>query len=300
MRHLWILGLGLVAGPWCAVAEKLPLAIYTTADGLAHNHINRIKTDSHGFLWFCTDGGLSRFDGRRFFNLTTEDGLPHPDVTDIVEAPDGTFWLSTDGGISKFKLVTPGTLAKPKIETIHSEEHPEEHYDAVEFDRLGRLWAGGRKGLYQVEFTPTGNRVKFIGPPIPKAAPAIPRILADRRSGIWIATFGGAVYRSDDGRYVPIPPSPLDRFRPAQSLHQDRAGRMWIGYRTGGLCRLQAAPQPGPGKVDSVWASPKASAWTSVPSSKRRMAASGLGPRRACLKWMAMRKRSSRIARSTG
>ena len=49
---------GLVA----ATAEQLPIKTYTTADGLARDQINRIVQDSHGFLWFCTAEGLSRFD----------------------------------------------------------------------------------------------------------------------------------------------------------------------------------------------------------------------------------------------
>src|ERR1019366_5474049 len=43
-------------------AAKLPLKIYTAADGLAHNSVNRIVRDSRGYLWLCTSEGLSRFD----------------------------------------------------------------------------------------------------------------------------------------------------------------------------------------------------------------------------------------------
>ena len=83
-------------------AEQLPIKAYTTAEGLAHNHINRIRQDSRGYLWFCTDGGLSRFDGYRFTNYTTEDGLPHPWVNDLLEARDGAYWIATDGGVCRF------------------------------------------------------------------------------------------------------------------------------------------------------------------------------------------------------
>jgi len=42
----------LAAGP-TARTERLPIRTYTTADGLAHNIVNRIVKDSRGFLWFC-------------------------------------------------------------------------------------------------------------------------------------------------------------------------------------------------------------------------------------------------------
>lgn len=218
-------------------AELLPIRSFTTLDGLAHNHINRIKTDSHGFLWFCTDAGLSRFDGKTFFNLTTADGLPHPDVNDIVEDREGTFWLATDGGISRFRPQSPATREKPKIETFRPEERPDEHFDAVEFDLAGRLWAGGQTGLYLVDRS-QGVRVTPRKEGMPSAA--IPRILASRRGGLWIATRAGALYRGDDGRITRVRPSPhgqkpFDTY--AESLLEDRSGRLWIGYRTGGFCR---------------------------------------------------------------
>ena len=75
-------------------AEKLPVKTYTTADGLGRDQINRIVQDSHGFLWFCTAEGLSRFDGYRFTNYTTINGLANNAVTDLLEAHDGTYLIA--------------------------------------------------------------------------------------------------------------------------------------------------------------------------------------------------------------
>ena len=74
-RLLWLTAL-ICASCLDVRAERLPIKIYTTADGLAHNDVKRIVKDSRGFLWFCTAGGLSRFDGYAFTNFSTEQGLP--------------------------------------------------------------------------------------------------------------------------------------------------------------------------------------------------------------------------------
>jgi len=74
-----------------ALAEKLPIKVYTVSDGLAHNKVNRIVLDSRGFLWFCTGDGLSRFDGYAFANFGVDQGLAHPNVTDFLETREGTF-----------------------------------------------------------------------------------------------------------------------------------------------------------------------------------------------------------------
>src|SRR5262245_56529006 len=75
----------LLASPGLGLAEHLPIKNYTTAEGLAYNDINRIVRDSRGFMWFCTTGGLSRFDGYSFTNYGSDQGLPHREATDLLE-----------------------------------------------------------------------------------------------------------------------------------------------------------------------------------------------------------------------
>jgi ligand-binding sensor domain-containing protein len=50
------------------LGQRLPVRIYTTADGLWSSAISYLMCDSHGFIWLCTRDGLSRFDGYRFVN----------------------------------------------------------------------------------------------------------------------------------------------------------------------------------------------------------------------------------------
>jgi hypothetical protein len=108
VRSRWIgaqvgwLALLLLAGVPNAGAERLPIGIYTTTDGLAHNAVNRIVRDSRGFLWFCTDEGLSRFDGYAFSNFGTDQGLPHASVNDFLETRNGEYWLATGAGLVRF------------------------------------------------------------------------------------------------------------------------------------------------------------------------------------------------------
>ena len=54
---------------------------YDTLDGLVHNDVNSIHRDPDGVMWFGTKGGgVSRYDGKEFINLTTEDGLEHKET----------------------------------------------------------------------------------------------------------------------------------------------------------------------------------------------------------------------------
>ena len=62
---------------------------YTTYDGLVQSQVNRIVQDSNGYLWICTKGGLSRFDGLRFQNFVdTKDG-ERINIQNILETANG-------------------------------------------------------------------------------------------------------------------------------------------------------------------------------------------------------------------
>jgi len=82
-----------------SLAEQLPVKPYTIAEGLAHDDINKIVRDSRGFLWFCTEDGLSRFDGYRFTNYGVKDGLTQQHITHLLESRrSGAYWVATEGG----------------------------------------------------------------------------------------------------------------------------------------------------------------------------------------------------------
>src|SRR5215831_52958 len=83
----------LIAMSQLTAAERLPLKIYTTADGLPNNNINKIVRDSRGFLWFCTAEGLSLFDGHSFTTYGADQGLVYSNVQDILETPTGDYWV---------------------------------------------------------------------------------------------------------------------------------------------------------------------------------------------------------------
>lgn len=86
-----------------ARAERLPVKIYTSADGLGSSFINSITRDSRVFMWFCTRDGVSRFDGSRFVTYEVGAENPAPGIENIYETRAGDYWISTTGGLFRFK-----------------------------------------------------------------------------------------------------------------------------------------------------------------------------------------------------
>src|SRR4030095_12901062 len=66
-------------------AQQINIRTYSIEDGLVNNDVLNIYQDSHGFIWLCTRGGLSRYDGTRFTNYTTDNGLTNDMINDIYE-----------------------------------------------------------------------------------------------------------------------------------------------------------------------------------------------------------------------
>ncbi len=151
LRLAWCTAL-LVASSQVILAEHLPIKTYTTADGLPRDQINRIVRDSHGFLWFCTPEGLSRFDGYTFTNYTMEQGLPHRNVNDLLETRDGIYWIATSNGLSRFNPVGFAQLDKDSTRDARSSEAMIVTYRVNEKrasgvnvlfeDHTGTIWCG--------------------------------------------------------------------------------------------------------------------------------------------------------------
>src|SRR5882672_9284825 len=162
-RILWALGLLLVVSQ-ITRAERLPIKSYTTADGLAHNVVNKIVRDSRGFMWFCTNEGLSRFDGYSFTNYGSEQGLPSAIVNDLLETREGVYWVATAGGLCRLN-----PLGKPHASLNNASERtasnpmfvlydPNDHsrtgsVNVLLEDRTGAVWCGTGHGLYRLEQT---------------------------------------------------------------------------------------------------------------------------------------------------
>src|SRR6266498_3992438 len=53
---------------------------YDTRDGLAGSVVYDAIQDKEGFMWFATENGLSRFDGKDFKTFTTKEGLPDNEI----------------------------------------------------------------------------------------------------------------------------------------------------------------------------------------------------------------------------
>jgi len=83
------------------VQAKTVIAHYTVEDGLPSSEVYYIYQDIDGYIWFCTDRGISRFDGYNFTNYTLRDGLSCATNFRIYEDRQSNLWFTGfDGSLT--------------------------------------------------------------------------------------------------------------------------------------------------------------------------------------------------------
>ncbi|MEM1044090.1 MAG: two-component regulator propeller domain-containing protein [Bacteroidota bacterium] len=213
-------------------------------DGLASPYITAIYQDTRGFLWFGTEGGLSRYDGLRFrtylpvpFDTTS---LGEVDVEGFASTPDGGLWIAgEEGTLSRYH---PQRDAFTNL--LRLDRAAFRTLDVFIRARDGGLWLGGNEGVYRYE-PDTGALDTFRQSDESGGLPSnrVTALLEDRRGGIWVGMEGGHLvrYDLDTARFEDISgPGGLPR-ESIRSLLEDRSGRLWVGTDEGLFLYDQAA-----------------------------------------------------------
>ncbi len=240
-----------------ARAERLPIKVYTTADGLANNIVNRIVRDSRGFLWFCTREGLSRFDGHEFVSYGIDHGLPSGVINDLIETRDGQYWIATGNGLARFDplAISSGrgeTRGRPAFITYPLGQDRRANYVTALLEaKDGTLWAATQRGLFAV----AANRGQSAATPQPLGEWTFElNALAEGASGaLWIAASDG-LYRFRVGE--PAVKLGTDDGLPGgfvATVLVDRAERVWVGTTTGGIALVGQHPETGRPVVRRVY-----------------------------------------------
>ena len=244
--------LGVARQP-CAFAERLPLRTLTTGDGLANNVVNRIVSDSRGYVWFCTREGLALYDGHRFTTFGLAAGLPSAVINGLLESQTGDYWIATDDGLVRFAPdgdVQDGPPARRAfVRYIPGADRRARSIGAVLERRGGGLWVGTGLGLYRLEATE--NDWRFVAESIIDHTPEISALAEDASGALWIGASDG-LYRWRAGmptrHWTSADGLPGNR---VLSVFVDRRHRVWVGT-TQGLVNLRLDPQDGSPSVEQA------------------------------------------------
>lgn len=112
--------------------------VFTENDGLPSSTIYSIKQDSKGYIWICTDQGVSRFDGYEFQNFSIVDGVADSEVFNIFEDSKGRIWHFTFNG--KVSFYQNGKFYNSKNLSVLGGLDSESMINNIFEDSNGRIW----------------------------------------------------------------------------------------------------------------------------------------------------------------
>ncbi|MDR6783905.1 ligand-binding sensor domain-containing protein [Pedobacter africanus] len=166
---------------------------FTTKDGLPNDRVTHVYEDKTGNIWFGTESGASRYDGKSFRNykITTapaptgvdsvqvsayqqqipEGNWMQNDVNAIIEDKTGKIWFGTRGYTRVYDGKTFTTITR-------KDGKPFTNVRSIIKDKKGNIWLGGYDGLWRYDGgTFTNFTQKFVG-----------YIYEDKKGDIWTSS----------------------------------------------------------------------------------------------------------------
>ncbi len=226
----------------------------TIEDGLSQSVVYCILQDRQGFMWFGTQGGLNKYDGKSFrifrhnpFDTST---LSDDWILSLFEDSNGMLWVGTHGkGLNR---LDPETGRVERFTLNPDKRWVEQQVWSILGDSHNRIWVGTDRGLYRLDLNEGQSRGEvpitafFHDPtdPTSLAHDEVDAIVEDRAGTLWIGTFGGGLNKFNEEnesfvRFIhdPRDPTSLSHNR-VKVMVLGKGGILWIGTRGGGLNRF--------------------------------------------------------------
>ncbi|MFP4374155.1 MAG: two-component regulator propeller domain-containing protein [Spirochaetaceae bacterium] len=235
-----------VIAPAQSVSPELAYFVHLgRGEGLSNASISAIVQDRYGFLWFGTQAGLNRYDGRSievFEHIPFEkNSLPHNLVQTLYEDPrEPVLWVGTYDGVSRFDMRT-------REFTNYSAQQGSSSLSnavvtSVVRDHDGMVWVGTLEGLNRLN--PETGEIRRIGSTSEPSGPGeladqtVRSLHVDAENRLWIGTYGGLSVLDAERSELRTPIDSSRLGSPAvMDIMQSGPSSMWLAVWNTGLVR---------------------------------------------------------------
>ena len=224
---------------------------FTKQDGLNDDNIESIYEDREGNIWFSTENGVCRYDGRlndsvgqgkAFTDISTIDGLGKVHINCILEDRAGNIWIGSNGwGVCRYNSVSGAVTNFTKVHGLGSNA-----VQCILEDKAGNLWFGERGGGVCRYDSATGRFTKVDG----CFSSQIMDIKEDKAGNIWFVNLYSGLCRYDGKSYTHFTKEDGLCNDTIDCIYEDKNGNLWLGSDTkwntgnGGVCRFNPSAAP--------------------------------------------------------
>jgi signal transduction histidine kinase/ligand-binding sensor domain-containing protein len=203
-----------------------PFTIFTKEQGLADNYVSMATKDRNGNLWFCTDAGISRYNGETVKLFTTSQGLPTR-ILSGTEDKEGNLWFgSYQEGIYHY-------TGKVLNRYLISEGVSDNTINNIMEDNSGNLWFSANGGAYRFD----GKKFEIFRTPQGMVDEGTNKIIQDKKGNFWFATHSG-VSKFDGTGFTNLTPKQGLASDFVSTLIEDDGGDLWFGTEGAGVSRF--------------------------------------------------------------
>jgi signal transduction histidine kinase/ligand-binding sensor domain-containing protein/DNA-binding response OmpR family regulator len=158
MQKLWVIFL--IFSSWLGYSQEFKqeylIDYISTKEGLSHNYVSQVVSDSLNIKWIASENGLIKYDGVNFTTIKPGPdypGLHNENIETLFIDSKNNLWIGTkSGGLSRIKLET-GELDNFN-EVLKSDANVSLRIRAINEDAKGNIWVGTSKnGLFVINNT---------------------------------------------------------------------------------------------------------------------------------------------------
>ena len=226
MRRILLLSLCLLGLLSISARDDYGRRNITMNDGLAANAVRNIVQDKNGYIWFGTDNGLCRYDGRRVLTFRIPELGINQYISALIACDEGVF-AGTEKGVF-FVSHHPSSIRHLPMDIHTTVTH-------LSLDKEGCLWVSTMgQGVWQYIMT-TGQAKHYD---LKAAGNAVAQVLIDNSNQVWTVTnWGEPVVQKLNRLHDQFEPVSLNYKDVPGSLRmlQTKDGRLWLGTWEHGL-----------------------------------------------------------------
>ena len=195
----------------------------TINDGLSLSSVYTIYQDSKGFMWFGTEDGLNKYDGKNFRVYRPESGnvlsLGYRWTELIFEDSQGNLWFGSKGGLTQFDPV----YERFKRYNTGNDQLVGDTISCIYESSDAQLWVGTLAGVHRIDLA--SNTVEYNG-----LDGFSINTITEVGNQLWIGT--------NQGLFLKAPQQDVERAKGMLAIHEnlsvlsivpDAEGNGWIG-----------------------------------------------------------------------
>ncbi len=105
MIRYFILAISFIIWFYCQPlnGQSFDVRHYTTIDGLPRNYTTGLLFDKNGYLWLGSEPGISRFNGRSFYNFPYVSEATFAAADALFQDDNGNLWIGARDGVHRLK-----------------------------------------------------------------------------------------------------------------------------------------------------------------------------------------------------